>query len=1293
MCTREELEAHFQAVKEFNLVRKELTVLRKQGLGAGKAYREALSAHTNPLLLRYYAPSLYAHAMTVAFEPVQIAETPAIDQQPAQELQEATGTGAALPGGETSEPAETEDAPNGVSEVTPVSVSQVEEITPDAELEEIPTADLEIVPLSPAPDPVGVVLGQNRETQEFIRLPDSHRQSGLNIVGVAGSGKSSALENIVVTDANNGHGVFFVDIQGDSTDHILERLSEDRLADVILLEPGVENNPFGINLLAHSENGVDHDVDIGMSVIKHISGVGTEQSFWGPRLATLLRNGLYVLWYSELTLAELPILLRNKDFRAACLKNVPPEGRWVTFFFEHDFNNLSTYLQMEHSESTLNKVYQLLTIREVEYVISQQETTIDFRPIMDERKILLLKLPKHTIGEDAVTFLGTVAFTSLLEAARSRADVAIEDRPFFSVVIDEFQNFASPLFSQMLPELRKFNLSFTIAYQFLAQLDEENRGATQQLTNQMSFRVRPRDAETLAHFYAKNPPPGEPRYEYKRVISLTPVDTVVTGKPHTNPGVNQFFDVWREMVKTAHSHINEGSTPGSSTSFTNRRGATKSYFRPGREWSNRDEVEEAQAWLDKINGLLYQVMVEKKPGIVPLQLFLWRARYFELPFLDKAHDMGSAYISTTLSLSGKTISKNTLLDCGVDEDEYVNRSKPRWGRQRDYVSWLFKTVGSHGDVFEVVKSPTDEQLALYNRLWQAPDAELDKAFVAFEQETRKYIAEEIQHSIAAFREDFIFNSYHWYEPLTATDKPSMSYTSSEQKPPYYSFGQVEREMAKYQGFIREYGLEWLPIDPSSLKWVKVNDDGSFWDWRLAPGQEQAWQSLPAVKLEIDRLIAEQKPSFEQLVRDFRQVMQALVHEPIETLSPVVAEKPGSQRSIADMVNEMAQELIQLPNREAYVKLGVSGAESVKIQTLPLAPGCSPSDLETRKRTISENTLPYTTNRDDVERALQQRHASYTKGGRPQPQQQETNPKPQPIKEETQSRSTTGRVCPASGTNPSVQHPVVCTDEKTTADTYLTLLYYFSHLTLQQAVRLTGKQTSSNNERTKLNKLVKDGLVVSETMKESVSSGKNPLVYSLTPKGYKYLETGKGLSPLKKGDYTKHSYLVNELLITAILAEKTNEAIKLVGFEHEKMFRMKPIQLPNGKGVEPDGLLIFRVGHELYPIALEVDLSIETREQLLDKCQKYLQAIQGPYKERCGVDAVSIVFITPNGSGNDVARLVGIIEAALEHDKEAAPLFFVGAFDPVNIAPNEVLFASILSQPFNSDKHALIETSS
>src|SRR6266699_5476457 len=76
----------------------------------------------------------------------------------------------------------------------------------------------------------GIILGRNVETDEDVILLDHERQSGLNIVGVAGAGKSTVMENIFVTDVINGHGGLFVDVQGDSTEHILARLPDDRLS-------------------------------------------------------------------------------------------------------------------------------------------------------------------------------------------------------------------------------------------------------------------------------------------------------------------------------------------------------------------------------------------------------------------------------------------------------------------------------------------------------------------------------------------------------------------------------------------------------------------------------------------------------------------------------------------------------------------------------------------------------------------------------------------------------------------------------------------------------------------------------------------------------------------------------------------------------------------------------------------------------------------------------------------------------------------------------------------------------
>lgn len=478
----------------------------------------------------------------------------------------------------------------------------------------------------------------------------------------------------------------------------------------------------------------------------------------------------------------------------------------------------------------------------------------------------------------------------------------------------------------------------------------------------------------------------------------------------------------------------------------------------------------------------------------------------------------------------------------------------------------------------------------------------------------------------------------------------------------------------------------------------------------------AW--LEAVQAKIDLIVTEQKDVFDQSVKYVRQLLAILAREPLKEQSKVFELVETGRVPQSEMVARMVRELVRLPKHTAYASIGTDESDvddKPRMTTIPFPEGVDKDELKKRLALVRAQTASLATTEEEIVKQLQDRwqqlgmlsaqkdtrkeeetaptpqeKKAHTKGGSPQPQ--EITSTPQQTKEKTQTHYTTHRVCAASSALPSQHHPVVFTDEKTTGDTYLTLLYYLSHLTLQQAVRLTGKQSSISNERAKLSKLVKDGLVVSEPMKESVSSGKAPLVYSLTAKGYKHLEAEKGLPPLKRGDYSLHSYQVNELLSTAILAAKHNETVTLVGFEHEKMFRMKPISLPGGKGLEPDGLLMYRIGQDVAPIAFEVDLGIETREQLLDKVQKYLQALQGPYKERFGVDALTIAFVIPNGSENDVARLKGIIEAALETHKEAASLFLVGAYDPVNIAPGDLLSVPFFSQPFDEDedKHALIE---
>ena len=80
-----------------------------------------------------------------------------------------------------------------------------------------------------------------------------------------------------------------------------------------------------------------------------------------------------------------------------------------------------------------------------------------------------------------------------------RGDTDEEDRRPFYLYIDEFQNYASDSFLEIIDESRKYKLSLTLAHQNLGQV--ESQGLKRSLTNcgtQIYFRVSRPDAELLA---------------------------------------------------------------------------------------------------------------------------------------------------------------------------------------------------------------------------------------------------------------------------------------------------------------------------------------------------------------------------------------------------------------------------------------------------------------------------------------------------------------------------------------------------------------------------------------------------------------------------------------------------------------------------------------------------------------------------------------------------------------------------------------------------------------------------
>ena len=106
-------------------------------------------------------------------------------------------------------------------------------------------------------------------------------------------------------------------------------------------------------------------------------------------------------------------------------------------------------------------------------MLEQEKSTIDFDDILASGKILICNFSKGILGEDTSALFGTTVLAKLQLASLRRARLPSNERKPYYLYVDEFQNFATMSFVQMLSEARKYKLLLTMAEQSTSQQDEQ----------------------------------------------------------------------------------------------------------------------------------------------------------------------------------------------------------------------------------------------------------------------------------------------------------------------------------------------------------------------------------------------------------------------------------------------------------------------------------------------------------------------------------------------------------------------------------------------------------------------------------------------------------------------------------------------------------------------------------------------------------------------------------------------------------------------------------------------------
>lgn len=367
---------------------------------------------------------------------------------------------------------------------------------------------------APAPANVpnqGLLLGHNifRGIKKEICIKEEDRLRHSYIIGKSGTGKSMLLANMAIQDILNGNGICVIDPHGDLVDDILARVPAERAEDVIIFSPSDLERPMGLNLLEFDPLYPEQKTFVINEMIGIFDKLYDLKSTGGPIFEQYMRNAMLLVMAdtaSGSTLMEIPRVLSDTDFRNAKLARCADQT--VVDFWRKEAEKAGGDAALANVVPYItSKLTSFISNDMMRPIIAQQNSSFNFREIMDQRKILLVSLPKGLVGELNAYLLGMILVGKLLMAALSRADMSKDERRNFFLYIDEFQNFTTNSVCQILSEARKYGLGLIIAHQYIGQLVSHGDSAIKDAVfgnvgTITAFKIGSEDAEVLQKEFA-----------------------------------------------------------------------------------------------------------------------------------------------------------------------------------------------------------------------------------------------------------------------------------------------------------------------------------------------------------------------------------------------------------------------------------------------------------------------------------------------------------------------------------------------------------------------------------------------------------------------------------------------------------------------------------------------------------------------------------------------------------------------------------------------------------------------
>ncbi len=353
---------------------------------------------------------------------------------------------------------------------------------------------------------------RNRKTPIYFDRKDRWRHH--YVIWKSWGWKSVFIGYLARQDIRNGDWLCVVDPHGDLVEDVLDFTPKERAKDVIVFDPADTDRPMALNML----EVISKEPEVRKREMDRAAMDATEifikifgDEVFGPRIQHYFRNGCLTLMEDEEdggTLIDVPRLFVDEAFMK--YKTSKIKNPVVKSFWEHEYANTWDREKQEMIPYFSSKFGPFITNTTIRNIIGQPKSAFNIREIMDNRKILMVNLSKGKIGSLNAQLLWLIFVSKINMAAMSRADMPEEERKDFYLYVDEFQNFATETFWEILSEARKYHLALIMAHQYIAQIGAQGKDWKASIKDAvfgnawtiMSFKVGADDAEYMEKEYA-----------------------------------------------------------------------------------------------------------------------------------------------------------------------------------------------------------------------------------------------------------------------------------------------------------------------------------------------------------------------------------------------------------------------------------------------------------------------------------------------------------------------------------------------------------------------------------------------------------------------------------------------------------------------------------------------------------------------------------------------------------------------------------------------------------------------